>query len=178
MQERGGEVGVGGGGERGGRLGGDVGAGAGGVHHVRRAGRVHVLGALPARVVGVAVADLHVQRLAAAGRRVRPGEVVGAPPHGVERVAQLARRVEPVAVLHDAPRQRHHRERHGEPELDVVAGVVVAAGQVRGGRHRRRGRSRRATGRAGREGGGRSAGPRSRAATWRARRGSRGHGRR
>ena len=50
----------GGSGQRGGRLGGDVGAGGAGVHLVHGAGGVHVLRALPARVVLGGVANLYM----------------------------------------------------------------------------------------------------------------------
>jgi len=56
-------------------------------------------------------------------------EVVGGPADGAGGVAALvARHV--AAELDDAPGQHGGGERHGEAELDVVAGVVVAALEV------------------------------------------------
>ena len=64
------------------------------------------------------------------GVRVRRGleQVVGAPADGIPGVRQL--RLHEATELHHAPRQHRHAERHREPELDVVAGVVVPAHQV------------------------------------------------
>jgi hypothetical protein len=70
---------------------------------------------------------------------VRLDEVVGAPLDGLERVAELAGCRDVAAVLDQAPRQHRHRERHGQAELDMIPGVVVAAHQV----HLRRSSSRR-----------------------------------
>ncbi|BAS97103.1 Os06g0257050 [Oryza sativa Japonica Group] len=110
----------GGGGEGGGGLGGDVGAGVGGVDLVDGARGVHVLGALPAGVVAEGVADLDVHRV---GRRRRLHQVVRRPPHRLPRL----RRVRPEAPpeVDQPPRHERRRERHREPELHVVAGVVV-----------------------------------------------------
>jgi len=60
-------------------------------------------------------------------------EVVGGPADGAGGVAALvARHV--AAELDDAPGQHGGGERHGEAELDVVAGVVVPALEVDPGR--------------------------------------------
>ena len=57
-------------------------------------------------------------------------EVVGAPLDGVEGVGELAGGGDVGAVLEEAPGEHGDGEGHGEAELDVVAGVVVAAHQV------------------------------------------------
>ena len=71
--------------------------------------------------------DLSVQHV---GLRVRLDQVVRAPLDGVGGVAELAGRRHLVAVLDDAPGHHGDRERHRQAELDVVAGVVVAAHQI------------------------------------------------
>jgi hypothetical protein len=45
-------------------------------------------------------------------------------------VAELAGGRHLLAVLQNAPRHHGHRERHGQPELDIVAGVVVATRKI------------------------------------------------
>jgi len=117
----------GGRGHGGGGLADEVGAGVVAVDLVRLPRRGHVLGPLPAVVVGVAVADLGPQHV---GLGVRLDEVVGAPLDGLQHVAPLAGGLDLVPELHGAPRQHGDRERHRQAELDVVAGVVVPAHQV------------------------------------------------
>jgi hypothetical protein len=65
--------------------------------------------------------------------RERLEQVVGGPSDGVRGVAVLVVR-HGLAELQHAPGQHRGRERHGEAELDVVAGVVVTALQVHPGR--------------------------------------------
>ncbi|BAT03542.1 Os08g0114225 [Oryza sativa Japonica Group] len=113
-------------GERGGRLAGDVGTRLVGGDAVDAAGCVHVLGALPAAVVLVGVGDLDVERAGRGGGGLE--EVVGAPAHGGAGVGQLG--AHELAEVEHAPRQHRRRERHGQAELDVVAGVVVPAHQI------------------------------------------------
>ena len=55
---------------------------------------------------------------------------IGAPLDRGPEVAQLTRRRDIAAVLDGAPAQEGDRECHREPEFDVIAGVVVATGQV------------------------------------------------
>jgi hypothetical protein len=55
---------------------------------------------------------------------------VGAPVDRRPEMPELTGRRHLVAVLDGAPAEESHGERHREAELDVVAGVVVAASQV------------------------------------------------
>lgn len=74
---------------------------------------------------------MHVYLSVEGGRRgVGTEEEVGAPLDGGPEVAELSRRRHLVVVLNGAPAEEGDGERHWEAELDVVSGVVVAAGQV------------------------------------------------
>ena len=67
------------------------------------------------------------------GGGVRIDEVIHDPAQRVEGGVPLLGRLHGAAVLEDGPRQHGGRERHREAELDVVAGVVHAPGQVQPG---------------------------------------------
>lgn len=89
---------------------------------VHRARGVHILGPLPAVVVRIRIPDLDENDV---GHRRRLEEIVGAPLHGPNRVLQL--RAHCSTEVYDAPSKQRRREGHREPELNVVAGVVVPA---------------------------------------------------
>lgn len=95
------------------------------IDFINRTKRIHVLGPLPAVVIGVRVSDLNENH---SRHRRRLQKVVRRPPHRLHRIPQLRSHHPP--EVDDAPRQKRRRERHGKPELDVVAGVVVPAAQI------------------------------------------------
>lgn len=66
----------------------------------------------------------------AVGLGVGLDEVVGAPADGIERALVVVGGHHLLLELEHPPREHRHRVRHGEPELDVVARVVVPAHQV------------------------------------------------
>lgn len=74
----------------------------------------------------IIIAYLHKN---AVGLRNRLEQIIGGPLDRRQRVAELRRR-HSVAELDDAPGEHCGGEGHGKIELDVVAGVVVAAGEV------------------------------------------------
>lgn len=92
-----------------------------------RARRGHVFRPLPALVIGVAIADLDVEK---SGPGVSLEEVVGPPFHGGQRVLQLALGLKLGAKFDDGPRQAGYGEGVREAELDVVAGVVISSGEI------------------------------------------------
>lgn len=57
-------------------------------------------------------------------------EVIGAPPDCSQGLFELVRGDRLLLELDHAPRKHRHRERHREPKLDVIAGVVVSSDQV------------------------------------------------
>src|SRR5690606_21682359 len=116
-----------GGGHRRGGLGGHVAARAGGVDLVAGALHRHDLGRTPPLVVGVAVADLGVQHV---GGGVGLDEVVVDPAQVGLEVGHLAGERVALGALDRAPGEHGGGEGHGQAELDVVARVVPAAGQV------------------------------------------------
>lgn len=61
---------------------------------------------------------------------VRFDEVIRPPFDGLKGVAELAGGGDLPPELDDAPRQHCDGEGHRQPELDIVAGVVVASHQV------------------------------------------------
>lgn len=73
------------------------------------------------------VADLDVDCSGSMGGGLE--EVVGGPPECVEGVGEIGGG-HAAAEVDDAPCKHGGGEGHGEAELDVVAGVVVAAGEV------------------------------------------------
>ena len=98
-----------------------------GIDLERGAVRGHVLGPLPARVVVCAHAHLPPQLV-----RTRVGlhQPVGSPLDGLPHVPQLPGGAQLAAVLDGRPGEDGDGEGHGEAELDVVAGVVVATCEV------------------------------------------------
>ena len=64
------------------------------------------------------------------GTRVGLHQPVGSPLDGLPHVAQLPGGAQLAAVLDGRPGEDGDGEGHGEAELDVVAGVVVAACEV------------------------------------------------
>lgn len=61
--------------------------------------------------------------------RHRFEEIIRRPTNSNQRIPQLRRRHQ-VAELNDTPRQKRGGESHRKTELDIIAGVVVAAGEV------------------------------------------------
>lgn len=94
---------------------------------VRSSGRGHVLRALPARVVGVAISDLSVQNV---GLRMGFDQIIRAPFDGRKGVGELVSGPEIRPEFDHAPCQHCDRVSHRKSEFHVVSGVVVSSHKI------------------------------------------------